>query len=252
MYRRNACYAQRIWLGWVGWEVGAVGRLGGWAVFLPATRSQKIFKQPLLLMMASQMKPEDKLWFFLKESMALPTYVQKQYTLRDVQQWGLSLADCLKITSCRDTDLTKYAFYMHSASMAAAVRLLSDESILTTFNLYCQKDPVVTVLIRAAEDLSPNTSRAPSHQSSLAERRKISGRRIVSEIFIQPKIRHISGSTDASTMAPIADIGESGKVTLQLEGGRFETFTKEYLLCKSQSINVFTLRPRLLLSGAAL
>ena len=177
--------------------------------------------------------------------MALPTYVQKQYTLRDVQQRGLSLADCLKITSCRDTDLTKYAFYMHPASMAAAVRLLSDESILNTFNLYCQKDPVVTVLIRAAEDLSPNTSRAPSHQSSLAERRKISGGRIVSDIFIQPKIRHISGSTDVITMAPIADIGESEKVTLQLEGGRFETFTKEYLLCKSQSINVFTLRPQL-------
>jgi hypothetical protein len=107
--------------------------------------------------MASQIRPEDQLWFFLKENMTLSSYVQKQFTLKDIQQRGLSLADCLKITNSTDTDLKKYAFYIYSASMAAPVRLLSDESILTTFNLYCQKDPVVTILIRATDDLSPNT-----------------------------------------------------------------------------------------------
>jgi hypothetical protein len=195
------------------------------------------------LIMASHIRPEDQLWFFLKENMTLPSYVQKQFTLKDIQQRGLSLADCLKITNSPDTDLKKYAFYIHSASMAAAVRLLSDESILTTFNLYCQKDLVVTIWIRAADDLSPNTSRAPSHQNSLAERRKVSRGRLVSEIFIQPKVRHASGSIDVSTMEPIADIAESDKVTIHLGGGRFETFTKEYLLCKPQIIDIFSILP---------
>lgn len=133
--------------------------------------------------MASHIRPEDQLWFFLKENMTLPSYVQKLFTLKDIQQRGLSLADCLKITNSLDTDLKKYAFYIHSASLAAAVRLLSDESMLTTFNLYCQKDLVVTIWIRAADDLSPNTSRAPGHQNSLAERRKVSRGRLVSDFY---------------------------------------------------------------------
>ncbi len=79
--------------------------------------------------MASHIRPEDQLWFFLKENMTLPSYVQKQFTLKDIQQRGLSLARCLKIINSPDTDLKKYAFYIHSASMAAAVRLLSDERV---------------------------------------------------------------------------------------------------------------------------
>jgi hypothetical protein len=193
--------------------------------------------------MASETRPDDQLWFFLKENMALPSYVQKQFTLKDIQQKGLSLADCLKITNSADSNVNKYAFYIHSVSMAAAVRLLSDESILATFNIYCRKDPVVTILIRAADDLSPNTSRAPSHQNSLAERRKISRGKVVPEIFIQPKVRHASGSMDVSTMEPIADVAESEKVTLYLGGGMFETFTKEYLLCELQSIDIFPFPP---------
>ena len=39
--------------------------------------------------------------------------------------------------------------------MAAAVRLLSDESILVTYNLYCQKDDVVTILVRGINEPSP-------------------------------------------------------------------------------------------------
>lgn len=124
--------------------------------------------------MASYIRPEDQLWFFLKENMTLPSYVQKQFTLKDIQQRGLSLADCLKITNSPDTDLKKYAFYIHSASMAAAGRLLSD-------------------------------------------------------VFIQPKVRHASDSIDVSTMEPITDIAESDKVTIHLGGGRFETFTGGYI-----------------------
>jgi hypothetical protein len=63
-------------------------------------------------------------------------------------------------------EVQKFAFYLHSASMAAAVRLLSDESILVTYNLYCQKDDVVTILVRGINEPSPNTSRSPSHQNS--------------------------------------------------------------------------------------
>jgi hypothetical protein len=32
--------------------------------------------------------PEEQLWFFLKEHMSLPTYVQKQHTLKDIQEKG--------------------------------------------------------------------------------------------------------------------------------------------------------------------
>ncbi|KAI0379525.1 hypothetical protein F5Y04DRAFT_282945 [Hypomontagnella monticulosa] len=111
--------------------------------------------------------------------------------------------------------------------MAAAVQLLSDASILATYNLYCQDDPVVTITIRKAEDPSPNSSRSASYHSSLAAKQKISARRrlLVPDLFVQPTVRHVSGSTDISTMEPIED--ESTMVTLLSEG---ELYTKEYLL----------------------
>ncbi len=115
---------------------------------------------------------------------------------------------------------------------------------MTTFNLSFQKALVVTIWIRTADDLSPNTSRGtPSHQNSLAERRKVSRGGLVSETFIQPKVRHASDSIDVSTMEPIADIAGSDKVTIHLGGGRFETFTKEYLFCKPQIIDIFSILP---------
>jgi hypothetical protein len=176
------------------------------------------------------MSPSDQLWFFLKEEMVLPKFTQKQYTLFDVQTDGITLQNCLNITSTQGST-ERFAFYIHSASMAAAVRMLTDESIWVTYKLYCQNDPVVMVLIRDANDPSPNTSRAPSYNNSFAERRKVSRGKIIPEIFIQPPVRHASGSMDVSTMERIDDVPEFEKVTLNLGNENFETFTKEYLLC---------------------
>lgn len=94
----------------------------------------------------------------------------------------------------------KYAFYIHSTSMAAAVRLLTDESILVTYKLYCQKDDVVVILVRAVTDPSPNSFKAASHESSLEERRKVSRGALVPDVFIQPPPRHGSDTVDVSTM----------------------------------------------------
>ncbi|KFY25204.1 hypothetical protein V491_01873 [Pseudogymnoascus sp. VKM F-3775] len=141
---------------------------------------------------------------------------------------GLTLKDCLTILNIKG-EVGIFAFYIHSGSMAAAVRLLTDESILVTYNLYCQNDPVVTILIRGIDEPSPNTSRAPSHQNSLAERRKVSRGALVPEIFIQPPPRHASGIVDVSTMEKIED--ESEMVTINMGNNDFVTFTMEYLLC---------------------
>jgi len=161
---------------------------------------------------------DEQLWFFLKEDMNLPTFVQHQYTFADVRRNGIKLENILTILNVED-EVQKFAFYLHSASMAAAVRLLSDESILVTYNLYCQKDDVITILVRGINEPSPNTSRSPSHQNSLREWRKISRGALVPEIFIQPAPRHASGTIDVSTMEEIED--ESKMVTLDLGNGDF-------------------------------
>lgn len=96
--------------------------------------------------------------------------------------------------------------------------------------MYCQNDLVVTVLIRDINETSPNTSRAPSHNNSFAERRKVSRGEIVPEILMQPHVRHTSGSMDVSTMERIDDVPEFEKITLDLGNEDFQTFTKEYLL----------------------
>jgi len=67
------------------------------------------------------MSPGDQLWFFLKEDMVLPDFTQKQYTLLDVLSKGVTLQDCLTITNTQGS-IAKFPFYIHSASMAAAVR----------------------------------------------------------------------------------------------------------------------------------
>ena len=162
--------------------------------------------------------------------MVLPKFAQKQYTLLDVQTKGITLQNCLNITSIQGST-ERFAFYIHSASVTAAVRILTDEPIWVIFKLYCQNDPVVTVLIRDANGPSPNTSRTPSYNNSFAERRKVSRRKIVPETFIQTRVRHASGSMDVSTMEQIHDVPEFEKVTLDLESETFETFTREYLLC---------------------
>ncbi|RYP70419.1 hypothetical protein DL771_005460 [Monosporascus sp. 5C6A] len=171
---------------------------------------------------------EKQLWFFLREQMTIAQFTQAVLSLDDVRKTDITLEYCLKATGTTGT-VDDYAFYIHSASMAAAVRLLTDGSIIATYNLYCRRDPVVTITIRKATDPSPNTSLSASHQNSQAERRKISAQRglLVPELFIQPRVPHVSGCSDISTGEAISD--EDNMVTLRV-GEEFATFTKEYLL----------------------
>lgn len=143
----------------------------------------------------------------------------------------LSLELCLRMTKTAG-DTAKFAFYIHSQSMTAAVQLLSDESIITTYNLYCQTDPAVTITARKSADPSPNSSRAVSHEGSLAERRKISAKRglLYPELFIQPKVRHVSGSSDVFTLEPIED--EDQMVSIH-HGGSFATFVCTFVIAVS-------------------
>ena len=110
--------------------------------------------------------------------------------------------------------------------------MLTDEAILATHQLYCRNDPVVTITVRYADDPSPNSSRAPSHQSSLAERRKVSRGKIVPELFLRNPVRHTSGEVDLNTLEAIQDVPDEDKVTIELGNGSFKTYTKEYLLCE--------------------
>jgi len=123
--------------------------------------------------------------------------------------------------------------------MKAAVQLLSDKSIEVTWNLYCQRDDVVTIHIRTTSDPSPNTSKAPSHNNSLAERRRVSGQqRKVSEIFNRNPLGHVTSGLDAATLEPIQDLKDDDKVTINIGGGKRETFSKDYLLGKKSFTSI--------------
>lgn len=174
---------------------------------------------------------DDQVWFFVRETLASQEYSQQHYTLKDIKARGLTLQDCLSMTNTSGPT-QYYAFYIHSESMAAAVRMLNDQAIPTTHQLYCSKDARVTILIRGADEPSPNSSQAPSHQNSLADRRKVSRGKVVPEIFIRQPVRHTSGGIDLNTLDSIQDLPDDNKVTIQLDDGSFETYTKEYLLCE--------------------
>ena len=169
----------------------------------------------------------DQIWFFLKENMKDAEYSQNHLTLDAVRRLELSRQECLKQSKTKGLP-ESYAFYLHSESMAAAVRLLSDESITATYNLYCSNDPVVTIIIRKANEPSPNSSQTPSHADSLASRKAISANRKLKlpELFKQPTVRHSSGSTDMSTFETMED--EDDMVSI-LEGNEVLTFHKDYL-----------------------
>src|SRR6266487_2527686 len=64
--------------------------------------------------------------------------------------------------------------------------LLTDRSFIMTYRLYCQKDKVVTIIVRPADDPSPNSSRCPSAPESLRQRRRGSGDRNLQNIVIRP------------------------------------------------------------------
>lgn len=160
--------------------------------------------------------------------MTASSYKQGVKTFTEIDKLHMTLENCLKWSGSYGK-VSNHAFYIHSESMSSAVQLLSDESIVATYNLYCTADPIITVIIRHANDPSPNSSRAPSHESSLASRRTLSSQRGISvrELFIQPSIRHASRSTDIETMEPIEDENKAVSIT---QGDTILTFTQDYLL----------------------
>ncbi|OQE16187.1 hypothetical protein PENSTE_c025G06250 [Penicillium steckii] len=87
----------------------------------------------------------------------------------------------------KHSDHTKYAFWITSSSMRSAVALLNDSSVHVTYELYCKKDPVITVIVRPERDPSPNSSQTPSAEDSLRERQKVSG---------QQKLQNVSWTQD--------------------------------------------------------
>lgn len=183
---------------------------------------------------AKNPEKNNQLWFFLREQMSITQFEQVTFTYEISNKTDLSLQFVLNVTKTKG-HIRDYAFYMHSDSMAASVRLLSDESIIATYNLYCRNDAIVTIAVRPINDPSPNTSHTPSYHSSLAERRKVSQARglLAPELFIQPKVRHVSGSTDPFTLETIDD--EDNMVSLK-QGDEFVIFAKDYLLGKFLSI----------------
>lgn len=169
-----------------------------------------------------------QVWFFLVEAMDDPTFKQGCGTLDELKKTRMTLQRCLELSGVSGKKASDFSFWIHSQSMKAAVQMLTDESIIGTWNLYCQKDPIVLVIIRKATDPSPNTSRTPSHANSLSARQQHSAKRglLVPELFIQPKVRHASGYSDMETFEEITD--ESTMVSI-VQNGKTYTFTRDYL-----------------------
>lgn len=98
-----------------------------------------------------------QLWFFLSESITQSSWTQGIYTMDEVKKQDMSLDLCLKLSNNQGS--TKdHSFWIASESMAAAVQLLSDDSIVAMYNLYCKNDATVQIIIRASDDPSPNAS----------------------------------------------------------------------------------------------
>ncbi|KLJ07727.1 hypothetical protein EMPG_16802 [Blastomyces silverae] len=112
----------------------------------------------------------DQVWFLRFEEMKSPSFAQLDRKFADLVSAGLSQTTIKKLLDLAPD--TKHQFWIHSPSMTAAVQLLNDKSIYATWCIYCETDPIVEIIVRPEEDQSPNTSRCPSSQASLAQRRK--------------------------------------------------------------------------------
>ena len=201
---------------------------------------------------ASGVDDEDQIWFLLKEDMMSPDYTQKPLSLSTIRSQGITLQRFLEVTGTEGSP-SKFAFYMHSESMAAAVRLLTDEAIYATHHLYCLNDAIVLIIIRPLEEDSPNTSRAPSYQLSFAERRVTSGERKVPDVPLQKKGRQVSGGLDVASGQNLSEMEDEDKVIVLIEEDEYQTYSKDYLLGKDmkrmQSVSFPLTCPRVDLSS---
>lgn len=173
---------------------------------------------------------DNQLWFFVLEGFANDKdYLQNFLTREEFSKMGMTLTNALKASRSK-ANAKDFFFYIHSNSMAASVIMLTDEAIPITWELYCRGDDVVTVQIRRRQDVSPNTKRAPSHEHSLAERRKVSGGRIVSDIVTRSPLPNVTDNIDLGTFDPVSSIPDPEKVVLDLADGDQEVFSKDFLL----------------------
>lgn len=70
------------------------------------------------------------------------------------------------------------------------------------------------ILVRKANDPSPNTSRAPSYSMALTERRTVSGSVIVPELPTSYPPRQVSAGIDSYTQQPLPDLPKNEKVVI--------------------------------------
>ncbi len=172
----------------------------------------------------------NQIWFLIWEDIGSPVFNQIKISLDDVKKNGLSLPAVLQLLKLVDQP-DQFSFFMHSASMRAAVQMLKSEAVQATWQLYCKQDPVVTITVRKIDDPSPNSSRAPSYSKALSQRRSASGNLTVPDIPIHTPPRNISARLDIVSLEPIADMPESEKVIILPDDGDAQAVSKEYLLC---------------------
>ena len=195
---------------------------------LQVIRTVATYSKPKALDMSS----DSQLWFLLGEELSSQSFSQVKLTLEDIKRDGISLSSVAVMLSLRDP-VDEYAFFIHSISMQAAVQMLSDRAIAATWQLYCQNDPIVTIVVRKAKDPSPNTSRAPSYSKALGERRTASGSLIVPDLPIHTPPRQVSSGIDSYTQQPLADLPETDKIVVVDDRGDAQALSKEYLICTS-------------------
>ena len=158
------------------------------------------------------------------------SFLQGYKEWNDFANRGFTLANCLEFAGGNPKRIQDYSFWIHSNSMAAAVQLLDNRSILVMHDLYCKHDQVITIHIRPIDDPSPNSTRAGSHVGSLTRRRGISGGHKVSDVVPRQRIVSASKSLSVTLLEPVQMLPEEDKVVLDLGGGKSEIFSKNYLL----------------------
>ncbi|KAE8342411.1 hypothetical protein BDV24DRAFT_162302 [Aspergillus arachidicola] len=166
----------------------------------------------------------------LLEEMKSKSFVLRDKDLDTAGIESLTFHTILSVVGRGQDSPEDYSFFLDSESMKAAVQLLTDRSIYLTYRIYCEKDHSITIIIRPASDPSPNSSQCPSAPESLRQRRKVSGKKNLQNVFVRSTVKTDTRNLDAETLSPIMDFPETERVVLDLGNGQYETFSVSYLL----------------------
>src|SRR4029077_3146 len=137
------------------------------------------------------------------EDMSTTDFSQVTKSLDEVVTTGVSFRSALSFLGQDQADPSDYDFFIFGESMKAAVRLLTDKSIFSTYRLYCEDEAVVTIIIRPVDNLSPNSIQAPSAPQSLRERRRISGKHKLQNVVIRQGSHRETDLFDTDTLLPM-------------------------------------------------